>query len=542
LRLPAGAIPNPPRVPMIQLLTRTKAQSADQAPPSFPLRVASIDVGSNAIRFLAAEFTAPTRYQVLAEMREPVRLGHEVFLSGKLARGAMEAAVQAIAVFRLQMEALGIGHYRAVATSATRESRNGEEFVARVRRETGIELEVITGSEEARLVYEAVKAQVPFGRKKWLLVDLGGGSVEVSLVDQATILWSESHTMGSVRLLEELAGSSEEPGRFQRLLEEYAATLRIPVIARQWNPAGLIATGGNIEALARLMGADTGRGRVATLPLADLRRVIAVLSRLSYKQRVEQLGLREDRADVILPAAMVYERVATLAEAEAVLVPAVGLKDGLLVDLVDDLASHEAHEVRKEKQALAGAVALGKRYLFEEAHATHVAHLAGSLFDQLQKLHKLDAADRRMLLAAAVLHDVGIFIGHKKHHKHSLYIISQSEIPEFTPREIAIVANVARYHRKGVPAVHHESFTGLDSDDRERVLKLASILRIADALDREHLQAVRGVKATVGKNRLMLELDSTGDLLLERWALRRKAGLFADTFGLEVEVAGEREG
>ncbi|HEU4881162.1 MAG TPA: Ppx/GppA phosphatase family protein [Longimicrobium sp.] len=527
---------------MIQLLTRTKAQAADQAPPPFPLRVGGIDVGSNAIRFLAAEFTAPGKYQVLAESREPVRLGHEVFLSGKLARGAMEAAVQAIAVFRLQMEALGIRHYRAVATSATRESRNGEEFVARVRRETDIELEVITGSEEARLVYEAVKAQVPFGRKKWLLVDLGGGSVEVSLVDQATILWSESHTMGSVRLLEELAVSGEEPGRFQRLLEEYAATLRIPVIAQQWNPAGLIATGGNIEALAKLVGANPGRGAVASLPLPELRGAIEKLSRLSFRQRVEQLGLREDRADVILPAAMVYERVATLAGVNAILVPAVGLKDGLLVDLVDDLTTHEAHEVRKEKQAVAGAVALGKRYLFDEAHAAHVARLAGSLFDQLQKLHKLDAVDRRMLLAAAVLHDVGIFIGHKKHHKHSLYVISQSEIPEFTPREIAVIANVARYHRKGVPAVHHEPYTGLESEDRERVVKLASILRIADALDREHLQAVRGVKATAGKSKLTLELDGTGDLLLERWALRRKANLFTDAFGLEVEVAGGPEG
>ncbi|MBW3570063.1 MAG: Ppx/GppA family phosphatase [Gemmatimonadetes bacterium] len=527
---------------MIQLLTRIRAKSPDQSPPPFPLRVAGIDVGSNAIRFLAAEFTAPTRYRVLAEMREPVRLGHEVFLSGKLARGAMEAAVQAIAGFRLQMEALGIAHYRAVATSATRESRNGEDFVARVRRETEIELEVITGSEEARLVYEAVKAQVPFGRKKWLLVDLGGGSVEVSLVDQTATLWSESHTMGSVRLLEELAVSGEEPGRFQRLLEEYAATLRIPVIAQQWSPAGLIATGGNIEALARLVGADPGRGRVAALPVAELRSAIEKLSRLSFRQRVDQLGLREDRADVILPAAMVYERVATLAGVDELLVPAVGLKDGLLVDLVDDLTTHEAHEVRKEKQALAGAVALGKRYLFDEAHATHVARLAGSLFDQLQKVHRLDAPARRMLLAAAVLHDVGIFIGHKKHHKHSLYVISQSEIPEFTPREIAVIANVARYHRKGVPAAHHEPFTGLEPEDRERVVKLASILRIADALDREHLQAVRGVKATPGKSKLMLELDGTGDLLLERWALRRKAGLFADTFGLEVEVSGDREG
>jgi len=523
---------------MSQLQSRPRAKDA-AAPPQFPLRVGSIDVGSNAIRFLAAEFTSPTEYRALAESRAPVRLGHEVFLSGRLARETMEAAVEAIAGFRGLMQELGIEHYRAVATSATRESRNGEEFVARVRRETGIDLEVVTGTEEARLVYEAVRAQVPFGKRKWLLVDLGGGSVEVSLVDASAILWSESHTMGSVRLLEELAGSGEEPGRFQRLLEEYASTLRIPVIARQWNPAGLVATGGNIEALARLIGAEPGRGRVAAVPLAALRAAIEKLSSLSYRQRVEQLGLREDRADVILPAAMVYERVATLAGVDEIRVPAVGLKDGVLVDLVDDLTTHEAHEVRKGKHAMAGALALGRRYQFDEVHAEHVARLAGSLFDQLEKVHRLEPADRRMLLAAATLHDIGIFIGHKKHHKHSLYIISQSEVPEFTQREIDIVANVARYHRKGVPALHHESFTRLASEDRERVVKLASLLRIADALDREHLQAVRAVKATAGKGKLVLELDSEGDLLLERWSLRRKGGLFADTFGLDIEIAGD---
>ncbi|HEX6037948.1 Ppx/GppA phosphatase family protein [Longimicrobium sp.] len=526
---------------MSPLLNRAKSKDAD-TPPQFPVRAGGIDVGSNAIRFLAAEFTSPTDYRVLAETRAPVRLGHEVFLSGKLARETMEAAVEAIAGFRLQMHELGIEHYRAVATSATRESRNGEEFVGRVRRETGIDLEVITGTEEARLVYEAVRAAVPFGKRKWLLVDLGGGSVEVSLVDATDILWSESHTMGSVRLLEELAGSSEDPGRFQRLLEEYAATLRIPVIAKQWNPAGLAATGGNIEALARLIGAEPGRGRVARIPLKELRNAIAKLSSLSYRQRVEQLGLREDRADVILPAAMVYERVASLVGVDEILVPAVGLKDGVLVDLVDDLTTHEAHEVRKEKQALAGAIALGQRYQFEQDHAEHVARMAGSLFDQLQKVHKLDAADRRMLLAASILHDIGIFIGHKKHHKHSLYIISQSEVPEFTQREIDIIANVARYHRKGVPAVHHETFTRLASEDRERVVKLASLLRLADALDREHLQNVRTVRASAGKGRLTLEVDADGDLLLEKWALRRKGGLFTDTFGLEVEIAGDGKG
>ncbi len=510
--------------------------------PAFPLRVAAVDVGSNAMRFIAAEFRAATDYETLAEQRMPVRLGHDVFLTGKLPREAMDAAVEAMKGFRRQMEALGIDHYRAVATSAMRESRNGGELVQRIRDEVGLELEVITGSEEARLVYEAIRASVPLEDHKWILVDLGGGSVEVSLVDASGILWSESHVMGSVRLLEELSVSGEEPGRFQRLLREYAATLQIPVIAQQWNPRGVIATGGNIEALARLAGGRAARGKVTRLSLADLRGLIEMLSRLSYRQRVDELGLREDRADVILPASMVYERVISVSGADEVFVPAVGLKDGVLVDLVDDLVTHQEHEDRKDRHAVAGAVSLGRRYMFDETHAQHVARLAGSLFDQLRKVHKLEDTDRRILLAAAVLHDIGVYVGYKKHHKHSFYLVSQSEIPEFSQREIDIIANLARYHRKGVPAEHHDAFTRLPEEDRARVIKLASLLRVADALDREHIQAVSSVRARVVKDRCILELDGTGDLLLERWALRRKGGLFEDTFGLKVEVAGSLEG
>jgi exopolyphosphatase/guanosine-5'-triphosphate,3'-diphosphate pyrophosphatase len=510
-------------------------------PPAFPIRVAAVDVGSNAMRFLAAEFRGPTEYTTLAEQRMPVRLGHDVFLTGKLPPQAVEAAVQAMKGFRRQMDMLGIDHYRAVATSATRESRNGEELVQRVRDEAGLELEVITGSEEARLVFEAVRASVPFEDHKWILVDLGGGSVEVSLVDSSGILWSESHVMGSVRLLEELSVSGEEPGRFQRLLREYAATLQIPVIAQQWNPRGVIATGGNIEALAKLAGGSARRGSVTRLGLADLRKLIEMLSRLSYRQRVDELGLREDRADVILPASMVYERVITVSGAEEVYVPGVGLKDGVLVDLVDDLVTHQAHEDRKDQHAVEGAVSLGRRYMFDEVHALHVAKLAGTLFDQLRKVHKLEPTDRRILLAAAVLHDIGVYVGYKKHHKHSLYLISQSEIPEFTPAEIDIIANLARYHRKGVPAPHHDHFTRLSDADRSRVVRLSSLLRVADALDREHIQAVSEVRARVQKDRCVLDLEGTGDLLLERWALRRKANLFEDTFHLKLEIAGTPE-
>jgi len=183
-------------------------------------------------------------------------------------------------------------------------------------------------------------------------------------------------------------------------------------------------------------------------------------------------------------------------------------------------------------------VALGRRYLFDEAHAMHVARLAGSLFDQLRETHGLDAADRRMLLAAAVLHDVGAYISRRRHHKHSLYLISQSELPGFAPGEIWQVANVARYHRKGEPTTDHDSFQRLSAAERERVVKMSGLLRIADALDREHLQAVASVRARVRRGELVLEAESSGDLLLERWALREKAGLFGKTFGVEVRLVG----
>jgi len=501
----------------------------------FPTRVAAIDIGSNAMRFLATEFVAPARYTVLEQVRTPVRLGHDVFLTGRLTDAAMAAAIDALRGYAERMRALAIGRVRAVATSAVRDSDNGDAFVERARHEAGIEIEVITGAEEVRLVHQAVRRRIPLGEDRWILVDLGGGSVEVSLVDDRDVHWSVSHGMGSVRLLEELQVAGDEPGRFRRRLEEYAATLRIPSVGRT-RRAGFIATGGNIETLARLAGAATDESGVSRLGLAQLRSLIETLARMSYRQRVQELGLREDRADVILPAATVYERLCAQAGCDEIHVPYVGLKDGIVIDLVDDYARHEPHVERQEQIVLTGAIALGRRFRFDPAHGRHVARLALSIFDQLQDLHRLSRDDRKVLIAGAVLHDVGLFINYRRHHKHSLYIISQSELPGLTPRDILMAANVARYHRKGEPAGHHESFMSLSEKERARVTRLAAIVRIADGLDREHLQNVTDVRARVQESVVAFDLQGAGDLLLERWAVLRKVALFEKAFGVKVRM------
>ena len=503
----------------------------------FPFRIGSVDTGSNAIRFIVAEFTGPREYRTLAYERVPVRLGHQVFLTGRLAAETMDGAVRAFHSFCEQSRGFKLDAFRAVATSAVREAKNGQVLVDRVREDTCIELEMISGSEEARLVHLAVASRLDLSGGQWILTDLGGGSVEVSLVDDMGMLWSESHTMGSVRLLEELSQAESDPQRFKTLLSDYVSTLRIPSPAQYWSPSGFVATGGNIEALASLAGAPRQPEGVAVLPVTKLGAIIDLLSRLWYHDRVDQLGLKEDRADVILPAATVYHHLARLANAKEILVPGVGVKEGILLDLVDDLVSHATHEVKQEQQLTKAAISLGRRFMFDEAHGLQVARLALSLFDQTRNLHGLGEEERRLLLAAAILHDIGGFISHQKHHKHSLYLISRSELPGLSPTEMLIVANIARYHRKNVPRSSHPDFMRLSQEDRKRTTALAAILRVADALDRSHLQEVDGVEALMGETEVLLRLEGDGAFLLERWALAQKRSLFEKVFGRAVSLA-----
>ena len=501
---------------------------------TFPMRVGAIDVGSNAIRFLAAEFTDPTHWVELEYQRVPVRLGHDVFLTGELAEEPMAAAVESLVAFRRLIDNLGLQRYRAVATSAVRESRNGGALIQRVRQESGIRLETITGSEEVRLVWLAVRNRLAMGDSRWMIMDLGGGSLEVSLVSSTHVFRTDSHTVGTVRLLEVLGGAENEPENFRQLIEEYVSALRFPRMGPE--VAGLAATGGNIEELARLAGLPKDGDGVSRMPVSLLRDWIVRLSQMSVPERVDELGLRPDRADVILPAALMYEGVARRLEMEEILVPHVGVKEGVLLDVVEDVAGPAGHEGRLDQQAFDGALALGRRFQFDENHGSHVARLSLSLFDQLQGTHQLEPGDRRILLAAALLHDIGQFISFRKHHKHSFYLIHNADLPNYSPEEIPLVALVARYHRGAEPRDDHFLYGELDRNVRTRVREMAALLRIGDALDREHLQRVSSVRPQVEGKELVLEVEGQGDLLLERWALRKKSRMFHSVFGADVRL------
>jgi len=513
---------------------------AGSAPPegatAFPTRLAALDVGSNAIRYGAAEFTAAGHGTELAAHRFAVRLGHDAFTTGRLSEGVIQAAVASAVSFRARLDDLGITRYRAVATSAVRESRNGGELVERIRRESGIHVETITGTEEARLVWLAVKQRIQLGEERWLLADLGGGSLEISTITRLRIEESESHAMGTVRLLEDLSGSDPDGPGFRHRVERYSARLALPRDAGG-SIHGVILTGGNAEAIADLASGKRVAGtEPASLTPADLESVLDRLANLSFRERVETLGLREDRADVIVPAAIIFRRVVAMCGAERILVPRVGVREGVLYDLAADLAEHRSHEDELYRLVVAGALALGRRYRFDEGHARHVAELSLELFDQLGDLHRLDESSRRRLTAAALLHDVGQFVSYRRHHKHSYYVLVHSELPGLGDRDMRKVALVSRYHRRSEPRDDHEGYSELAVEEKREVRVLAAILRVADALDREHRRDVRSLRASRDADVVTLTLESAGDTALERWALEKKAPMFEREFGVRLRI------
>jgi exopolyphosphatase/guanosine-5'-triphosphate,3'-diphosphate pyrophosphatase len=515
-----------------------------------------MDVGSNAIRLAIAEFKTPTQYRILERVRVPVRLGESVFHTHRIDPATMEAALEAFRSFRRKMEQHGVVVHRAVATSATREAKNRAAFLERVHTETGLDLELIKGTEEARLIALGVRGRLALDRGLSMILDVGGGSSEIALVGHGEILLVESHDVGGVRLLER-AGSGP-PEKVLKLIQATLRSSRFPILDyfKRRRLARLVGTGGNIETIATMagpngvvrgLGRGAGRGgrRIAAarngeraparLTVIRLRKILGALARLTPADRAARYGLRPDRADVIVPAGAIFEYVANRVRAREVWVPFVGLVDGVLVD-VAQAAGAEGMKQLEVSQTRNAALAVLKKYETDPKHAQRVSALAVSLFDQLKPMHGMGRRDRLLLELAGLLHEVGNFIGAAGHHRHAFYVIAQTPLLGLADEELLIVANVARYHRKAPPDLSHEGYRDLPERDRQRVRSLAAILRVADALDHDHRQSVTSVKAKARGSELRLKVKTRGDVTLDEWSVGNKGDLFRDEFGLKPVV------
>lgn len=498
-------------------------------------KIAAIDVGSNAMRMVVGEVDEAWRVSTIENIRLPVRLGQDVFSKGYLEKKTIQQTEEAFLRFKHVADNYGVQRRRAVATSAAREASNSDLLVDRVFRASGIELEVINGEEEARLIHLAVVHALNLKNKRTMLIDIGGGSVEVTISTGQNIISTESYNMGTVRLLEKLNTGDKSKYAFGKLVREYAEAARYRIEQDIGDEKIQICagTGGNVEEIGRLrqnlFKADSDR----FVTLDELEELIERINRLSYEERIHKLKLRPDRADVILPACIVLHMIASQARVNQIAIPHVGLKDGILLDLAEELS--RSPRPQRREQAWESALHLGRKYQFDEKHACLTAKLAARLFEQSKLLHDLDDGNLLLLEMASLVHDIGHFINTVDHEKHGYYLLSVNHLIGLTAREQNIVANLVRYHRKQSASINDDNET-LSQKDHMIVNKLSALLRLADSMDVSHAGLVVDVSLRETRSGWRIQLSSGSDTMLANWALAKRKSLFEEVYGVNLEI------
>jgi exopolyphosphatase / guanosine-5'-triphosphate,3'-diphosphate pyrophosphatase len=512
--------------------------------------VGFIDIGTNSVRLMIVRISANRSYHVVNLQREVVRLGEEEFADHLLRPAAVERAVLVCRSFAELARSHGADEIVAVATSATREARNQGAFVARLRAEAGLDVHVISGREEARLIYLGVLGRVELGERTAFCLDIGGGSTEVIVGDAHRHLFLDSLPLGAVRLagdpnLPDVSGrvSSDDYQRLQRAVR--LASVHAVKAVRGFDVDVAFGTSGtvrNVVAVAARVLHDSEPQRDETASLADVRRVVKLLRGLSLEERRGVPGLNPDRADIVIAGAAVLETLMTDLELPAVTaLTECGLRDGMLIDYLSR-SPHAAlvHDLNvRERSVLRLLRVCGA----DEAHARHVARLALELFDSSREagFHRLGAEERELLEYCALLHDIGTFISYPDHHLHSAYLIANTDMLGFDQREIAIMAATVLFHRKAAPSARDPLYAHLEGADRKRVQTLANLLRLAERLDRSHGAVVRhAALRAAGRQALTLRLVTNGPAQLELWGLENRRASMEKAMGrrltFEVET------
>jgi exopolyphosphatase/guanosine-5'-triphosphate,3'-diphosphate pyrophosphatase len=518
--------------------------------------VGFIDIGTNSVRLMLVRMSARQSYQVINLRREVVRLGEEEFADHLLRAAAIERAVLVCSSFAGLARSHGATEIVTVATSATREARNQGMFVARLRDEAGLDVRVVSGREEARLIFLGVQSRVELGERTVFCLDIGGGSTEVIVGDARRHLYLDSLPLGAVRLagdpgLPDVSGrvGDDDYLRLQRAVR--LASVHAVAAVRGFDIDAFYGTSGtarNVAAVAARVLHNREPRRDETASLADVCKVAKLLRGLSLDERRRVPGLNPDRADIVIAGAAVLETLMTDLELPVMTaLTECGLRDGLLMDYLSR-GPHAAlvHEPTvRERSVLRLLWACGA----DEAHARHVARLALELFDSSREagVHELGSGERELLEHTALLHDVGAFVSYPDHHVHSAYLIANADLLGFDQREIALMAATALFHRKAVPGTRHPAYARLDRRDRKTVTTLANLLRLAERLDRSHGALVRHARLTAdGRRALTLRLVTKGPAQLELWGLDSRRASIEEALRrrltVEVEIDSGDEG
>ena len=507
--------------------------------PATPIApVAVIDVGASAIRLEIAELHPDGSVRRLESLSRGVQLGKDTFTVGRLSSESIQAACEVLRGFKHVMDTYHVSRYRAVATSAVREASNSDTFLDRVFLRTGLDVDIIEGPEENRLTYaavrEAFRQQPELASRDCLLVEVGGGSADISFLQD----WEPSHSgtypLGAIRVRLAVDRIAGDYGRRLGLMRQNVANV-VAHVARDM-PLGqvqnVIMLGGDVRFVAKRLHAGKAAEEIPVIQRQVFLDFCDQVVVHDVDQLVSHYRISYAAAETLGPALLACQALLGACPAESVFIPQVSIRAGVLLDLARVEAGLRPEGFGHEIQI--SAITLGRKYQFDEPHGLHVASLSTRLFDLLQKEHGLGPSERVLLGVAAVLHDIGLFVSSRSHHKHTQYLIAASHIFGLSRRDVQLVANVARYHRRSTPKGSHPDYTSLTRDSRVIVCKLAAILRVANALDREHLQKIRDVELAAEEGRWVILAKTDADISAERMSVGAKADLFIETFGQAV--------
>jgi len=504
------------------------------------MRIAAIDVGSNSVHMLVCQIRPDLSFEVIDREKDMIRLGAGTLGRHALSQANVATAMQTLAKFKRLAESHGVDEIIAAATSAVREADNGGDFITTARRLVGIRVRVISGTEEARLIHLAAAYAIGMGSRRAVVIDIGGGSTEITLGTGARMELGRSFKLGAIRLTERFAKHdplthADERRLAKHIQRETGAYLRQ---VRRRGFDRVIGTSGTMLALGALAG-GLRRGpsdvRRAVVDAEDLSRLRKRLVGMPLDERLRIQGLDPRRADLAAVGAVLVDTLLESLGADELTLSDFALREGLVLDYIKRNTAHIRTAERYPDVRRRSVIELAQRCNYWETHARQVARLALAFFDITKDRHRLGAREREWLEYGALLHDIGIHISYESHHKHSYYLVRHGDLRGFDPGEVEVMALVARYHRQNTPKKSHEGFGDLPRPLRRTVKLLGAFVRLAEGLDRSHAQVVHAVEPVDSKTGLRFRLRVAGDAELELWAARRHAAPLARLFRTSID-------
>lgn len=506
-----------------------------------PERVCVIDLGTNSFHAIIVDAYPNGAYKVVDRMKEMVRLGRKGLVTGRLPDDAMDRGMRAMRRINILAEGWGAKEYLAFATSAIREAENGGAFIRRVYDEIGVRIRAISGDKEARLIYQGVKRAVDITGPA-LVIDIGGGSVEFIVGTSDEIWFATSLKVGAARMTEQFVASDPLSTEDQQAMRAHIEQETAPVVevARQHGVDTIVGSSGTVKSLARVCLVRSGAADDSVfhqdISVPPFREALQAIIAADRTERGRMEGIGPKRVRQIGAGAVLMDVVTEQLPVERLHISPHALREGMVEHFIANNYARLRRLAPFANVRQRSVYEIGFRFDWDEPHAQHVAATALMLYDACRPLLTGPRRDRELLEDAALLHDVGYHISHEGHHKHSHYLIENADFLGFRADEIAIIANVARYHRKEPPTPKHEAFRRLTPTQQQRVRELASLLRIAEGLDRSHFQNVRALDVRLDARQLAVRVDTNSDPQVEIWGALHDSGLFEATFGREVVV------